>query len=246
MPDSNPEDRQKVALVTGGDQGIGRGVAEALAEDGWRVHVTYRTPEKGRRAVERLGEERVHEADLVDGAAAARAVEAVIEREGRLDAVVHAVGPYATGPLSETGPETFDAMLRGNLFTAIHVVTAARAHLRAASGAYLFFGCAGLERWRAREVTTAYIAAKAALLVTVRGLALEEAPHGVRANMISPGFVPHEGAAPDTVSTELHERIPIGRAAEMREVTSAARWLLSDDASHVVGQNVEVAGGWML
>ena len=175
MPDSNPEDRQKVALVTGGDQGSGRGVAEALAEDGWRVHVTYRTPEKGRRAVERLGEERVHEADLVDGAAAARAVEAVIEREGRLDAVVHAVGPYATGPLSETGPETFDAMLRGNLFTAIHVVTAARAHLRAASGAYLFFGCAGLESWRAREVTTAYIAAKAALLVTVRGLALEEA-----------------------------------------------------------------------
>ncbi|MEM9382057.1 MAG: SDR family oxidoreductase, partial [Planctomycetota bacterium] len=158
MPELDPSTRQKVALVTGGDQGIGRGVAEALAADGWRVHVTFRTAEKGRRAVERHGEDRVHEADLLDESAAARAVEAVVEREGALDALVHAVGPYTTGRLSGTDPGTFDGMLRGNLFTALHVVAAARPHLRQSRGAYLFFGCAGLERWRAREVTTAYIA----------------------------------------------------------------------------------------
>ena len=114
------------------------------------------------------------------------------------------------------------------------------------SGAWVFFGCAGLERWRARKVTPAYISAKAALLVAVRALALEEAPFGVRANMVSPGFVPHAGAAPDTLAQDLHEKIPIGRPAEMGELAGLVAWLVSDEATHVVGQNVEVAGGWML
>ena len=93
-----------------------------------------------------------------------------------------------------------------------------RPSIRASAGAYVFFGCSGLERWRARTVTTAYISAKAALLVFMRGLALQEAPHGVRANMISPGFVPHEGAAPDTLSPELQAKIPQGRPPPFAQV----------------------------
>ena len=252
MPDSETSPARdtaadaRVALITGGEQGIGRGVADALVEAGWRVHVTFRSPEKGHAAAQTFGQDAVHGADLRDQAAARRVVDDVVTAEGRLDALVHAVGPYATGAVSSTAPEMYEYLLRGNLFTALNMIDAARPHLRATSGAFLFFGCAGLERWRARVVTTAYIAAKAALLATMRGLALEEAPHGVRANMISPGFVPHDGAAADTLSPELHEQIPVGRPAEMREVTSAALWLLSADASHVIGQNIEVAGGWML
>ena len=64
--------------------------------------------------------------------------------------------------------------------------------------------------------------------------------------MLSPGFVPHGAAAPDTLDPSLWTEIPIGRAAEMREAAAAAAWLVSDEASHVVGQNLEVAGGWML
>ena len=188
----------------------------------------------------------VRRGDLLDPEDARRVVAEVVEAEGALDAVVHSVGPYQTSPLSETAPETFEAMYQGNVMTAVHVVSAAREHLRRSRGAYVFFGCAGLERWRARTVTSAYIGAKAALLVMVRGLALEEAPHGVRANMISPGFVPHDGAAPDTLSPELQARIPQGRPARMEEVAATARWLVSEEAGHVVGQNLEVAGGWML
>ena len=237
---------QKIALVTGSAQGIGLGVARSLVARDCRVHVVYRSGAPPPELTREFGAGRVHQADLVEPADARRLVAAVLAADGRLDVVVHAVGPYATAPLSATPPDLFQEMLEGNLFTALHVIDAARPALRATRGAWVFFGCAGLDRWRARKVTTAYIAAKSALLVTMRSLALEEAPHGVRVNMISPGFVPHADAAPDTLDKRLQAEIPVGRAAEMREVADAAAWLVSDEASHVVGQNLEVAGGWML
>lgn len=237
---------QKIALVTGSAQGIGLGVARSLVARGFRAHVVVRSGAPPPELVREFGDGNVHQADLVVPADARRLVASVLAAGGRLDAVVHAVGPYATAPLSTSPPELFREMLEGNLFTALHMIETARAALREARGAWVFFGCAGLDRWRARKVTTAYIAAKSALLVTMRSLALEEAPHGVRVNMISPGFVPHADAAPDTLDKRLQAEIPLGRAAEMREVADAAAWLVSDEASHVVGQNLEVAGGWML
>ncbi|MGK0481154.1 MAG: 3-oxoacyl-[acyl-carrier protein] reductase [Planctomycetota bacterium] len=243
---SGQEGDGKVALVTGAAQGIGRGVAAELVQRGYVVHASYHRDARRESTEELVGAGRAHQAELTRAEDARRVVEAVIGQEGRLDVLVHAVGPYLTRPLSETEPSDFEAMLQGNLFTSIHMMDAARAHIRSSRGAYLFFGCAGLERWRARQVTTAYISAKAALLVTMRGLSLEEAPHGVRANMISPGFVPHDGAAPDTMSEELQQKIPQGRPAEMREVTATAAFLVSESASHIIGQNIEVAGGWML
>ncbi|QDV06983.1 3-oxoacyl-[acyl-carrier-protein] reductase FabG [Planctomycetes bacterium Poly30] len=236
----------KVALVTGAAQGIGRGIAGELIRRGYLVHAAYHSESKAESTEELVGKGRAHQAELTRAEEAQRLVGAVIERSGRLDVLVHAVGPYLTRPLSETKPADHEAMLQGNLFTAIHMIDAARSPLRESHGAYLFFGCAGLERWRARQVTAAYIASKAALLVTMRALSIEEAEFGVRANMISPGFVPHDGAAEDTLSDDLHKKIPIGRPAEMGEVTEAAAFLVSQAASHIVGQNLEVAGGWML
>lgn len=236
----------KVALVTGGAQGIGRGVAGELVRRGYLVHATYHSPSKAESTVELVGDGHAHQAELTRAEDAERVVKAVIERSGRLDALVHAVGPYLTRPLSATSPADHESMLQGNLFTALHMMDAARSHIRESQGAYLFFGCAGLERWRARHVTAAYIGAKAALLVAMRALALEEAEFGVRANMISPGFVPHDGAAADTLSSDLHKKIPVGRPAEMGEVTETAAFLVSPAATHIIGQNLEVAGGWML
>lgn len=243
---TSQEGAGRVALVTGGSQGIGRGVAVELQARGYDVHIAFHTETSRRETEELVGPERAHQAELTKEAEAARVVDSVLQRSQRLDVLVHAVGPYLTRSLAETTPADYDAMLQGNLYTALNMIQAARAPIRDAKGAYLFFGCAGLERWRARRVTTAYISAKAALLVTMRGLSLEEAHYGVRANMISPGFVPHQDAAADTFSEELHAKIPLGRPAEMREITEAAAFLVSQGATHIVGQNIEVAGGWML
>jgi len=238
--------QQKIALVTGSAQGIGLGVARALAARGHAVHVVHRSGPSPAELLAEFGPRRVHRADLVEPSAAEALVAAVLAVDGRLDTVVHAVGPYTTAPLSESSVALFRELYDGNVVTALNLIHAGRAAVRATRGAWLFFGCAGIERWRARKVTTAYISAKSALLVTMRGMALEEAPCGVRVNMLSPGFVPHGAAAPDTLDRSLWSEIPLGRAAEMREAADAAAWLVSDEASHVVGQNLEVAGGWML
>lgn len=241
-----PEQNTPVVLVTGGGQGIGRGIAARLVAEGHRVHVNVRSDVKRARLAGENHGMTLHGGDLTREGDAEALVAEVLESSGRIDSVVHAVGPYTTAPVSETPAATYRELMEGNLMTAVAISDASREAVRAARGAYLFFGVAGLDRWRARSVTTAYVAAKSALLCYVRGLALEEAPHGVRANMISPGFVPHDGAAPDTVAPKMHRQIPQGRPATMDEVTGLASFLLSHGAGHLVGQNVEVAGGWML
>ena len=108
----------------------------------------------------------------------------------------------------------------------------------------MFFGCAGVESLRARREAAAYVAAKSALLVYMRSLALEEAPYGVRANMVSPGLVPHAHASDDTHAKAGD--VPLGRAGEVADVANTVAFLLSADAAHVTGQNLDVAGGWLL
>ena len=97
---------------------------------------------------------------------------------------------------------------------------------------------------RARRKAAAYTAVKTALLVFMRSLALEEAPWGARANMVSPGLVPHADASHDT--HELAESLALGRPGQAQDLANAVAWLLSDEAQYVTGQNLDVAGGWCL
>jgi 3-oxoacyl-[acyl-carrier protein] reductase len=136
-------------------------------------------------------------------------------------------------------------MLASNVESAFLGVGALRATLRERRGNAVLFGCSGLEGARARRSTAAYTAAKTALLVLTRSLAVEEAPYGVRFNMVSPGHVPHEHASDDTRDPERWSRIPFGRPGTPDEVARAVEWLTSPAASYVTGTNLDVAGGWM-
>ncbi|MCA8965026.1 MAG: SDR family oxidoreductase [Planctomycetes bacterium] len=125
-------------------------------------------------------------------------------------------------------------------------LAAARAALRDGGGSMVFFGCAGLAGLRARREAAVYAAAKSALLVLVRSMAVEEGPYGVRANMISPGVVPHEHAHESTLDPALVPQIPLGRPGRPEEAAAIADWLTSDGAAYTTGADVPLAGGWML
>jgi 3-oxoacyl-[acyl-carrier protein] reductase len=196
--------------------------------------------------IQRFGADQVHQADLTEEGAAQQVVQAVLAREGQLDGVVHAMGEFFSGAPSETGRDQIQSLWRSNMLSAADLLDGARAALRESGGAAVFFGTAGLDGLRGRETTAAYTAAKTALLVWMKSAALEEAPHGVRINMVSPGIIPHMGAAPETQDPERIARIPSGRGGKPEEVAAAVNWLLSPDASYVIGQNLEVAGGWLL
>lgn len=235
------EKSRPVALVTGSARGIGLGVAKELSTRGWRTHVVWRSTEG---QLEERFPTRVHRADLVIEEDCRRLVSEVLERDGRLDGVVHAMGEYLAGPLEGLGSVDFARMLENNATSAFLLATATRQPVRKARGSYVFFGCAGVESLRARPEAAAYAAAKTALLVLVRSLALEESAFGVRVNMISPGLVPHEHASADTHA--LADRIPLGRPGTELDLAHAVTWLMSSEADHVTGQNLDVAGGWLL
>lgn len=234
----------RVVLVTGGVRGLGLATARGFLARGDRVHVTYRTSRDAATALSDEFSRRVHAVDLADARAARALVERVIERDGRLDVLVHAIGDYRSGTLEGAGPDAWDELARSNVATALNAFDAARSPLRAARGAALFFTVSGLDGLRGKRDTALYAAAKSALLVLVRSWALEEAPHGVRVNALAPGIVPHPHAADDTHDARLHARIPLGRVGRLDDVAQAALFLCSDASAYVTGSELPVSGGW--
>jgi NAD(P)-dependent dehydrogenase (short-subunit alcohol dehydrogenase family) len=236
--------RGRVVLVTGAARGLGRATAELLAARGERVHVVWRSSERRARELERAFPGRVQRADLTDARECERVVGTILRLDGRLDALAHAVGDYVSGPLAELHLPDLERLWRSNVVSALELFRAARASLRASKGAVVLFGCAGLGGLAGKRECAAYAAVKSALVVLARSLALEEAAHGVRVNVLSPGIVPHAGAHPDTHDRERHARIPLGRPTRPEEVARAAAWLLSNEAGHVTGADLPVSGGW--
>ncbi len=236
----------KVALVTGSARGLGLAVARHLRARGERVHVVWRSEGASARALRDEFGPRAHRADLLEERDAAALVRAVCEQDGRLDHAVHAVGEYISGPLEKTASADLRRMLASNTESAFVFFGAVRAALRAARGRAVFFGTSGLAGFRARRTTAAYAAAKSALFVLVKSWALEEAPHGVTVNLVSPGHVPHEHAHPDTLDEQLLGKIPLGRPGTPEDVARAVAFLCSDEASYTTGSELLVSGGWLL
>jgi len=210
------------------------------------VHVVWRSEGERAQALRDEFGERAHHADLARPADVRRVVAEVLAAEGRLDHVVHAVGEYVSGPVAEVQHADLTRMFASNVETAFLLMEAARPALRASRGDAVFFGCSGLEGHRARKLTAAYAAAKSALRVLVRAWALEEAPHGFRVNMVSPGHVPHADAHPDTLERERLEQIPLGRPGTPGDIARAVAFLSSPEAAYTTGTDLFVTGGWML
>jgi NAD(P)-dependent dehydrogenase (short-subunit alcohol dehydrogenase family) len=234
---------QRVALVTGGSNGLGRAIAEAFLAEGAHVAVLDLV-ESGRDDVlSILG-------DVADPAVASGAVAQAVDRLGRLDVLVNDAAAYPDAPIMEMPVDQWRRVFEVNVTGAFATTQAfARHALERGGGGAIVNITTGSVR-SPRPEGAAYSASKAALETLSKVAALELGPHGIRVNVVSPGYIDVRGwsdAFPDRASDELRARlveaIPLGTAGRPTDVASAVLFLCSDEASHVNGAVLDVDGG---
>jgi 2-deoxy-D-gluconate 3-dehydrogenase len=244
--------RDRVALVTGAGGAIGGGIAVALASAGARVVLVGRSAPRLDLVRETIhadgGEAIAMPWDLGAGETAGALVEAVVERMGRVDALVHAAGNQIRRPALEFGLSDWDAIIGLHLRAAFALSQAVgRACCDAGHGGSLTYVGSMTSQRAGLPNTVAYAAAKSGLLGLMRSLATEWAPFGIRVNTIAVGFVASDMTR-DVDETParlaITSRIPLGRLGTPAEIGGVAAFLASDLAAYVTGECVSVDGGW--
>jgi gluconate 5-dehydrogenase len=245
----------RVALIPGGGGGIGAALAEGLAGAGARVVVTGRTRDALDAAVARVeaaGSEAIAvEADATSEADADRMVAAALERYGRLDIVVNAVGGGAgkvLHPAERYPRDAWDWIMELNVrSTIVPTQAAVRAIIEAGRGGAVLNISSVRANLGINAGYSAYVAAKGAISSLTRQWATEWARHGIRVNAIMPTFVdtPQVASllADPAFKAGIVGRIPLGRVGETRDLTGPAIFLCSDAASFVTGQILGIDGG---
>ncbi|SFC36011.1 glucose 1-dehydrogenase [Parapedobacter composti] len=248
--------KDKVALITGSDSGIGRAIALAYAGEGAKVVVTYRSDEDGgRRTTEDIraqgGEAICLQLDVTDEAQVIRAFDRIIEAYGRVDILVNNAGVNGSNiPVADLDTETFDRCIKTNLYGPFFCC---REYLRRRSdsstaGSIIFISSIH------EDVNTAgnadYNASKAGIKNFSRSLALELAERQVRVNNIAPGMIltemNQEAVEDDAVRREKEQHIPMKRAGKPQDVANVAVFLASSDSGYVTGATYAVDGGLMI
>ncbi len=244
--------RNRVALVTGGSRGIGRGIAVRLARDGARVAIAYRSnkvaAQQTLRQLQAEGADCVAvETDITSAARADQLVKTVLDRFGRLDIVVNNVGDFRWGTLAESSIEDWDRVFSSNLSTVFYISRAALPHMRKGRwGRLINLGAVGAERAFGQAKISAYAAAKAAVVALSRSLALEEAKNGITVNVVNPSSIDEKELSLDEARRIRDARFPIGRPPTVEDVAATVAFFASEEAEYVTGQVVNVSGGWML
>jgi len=244
-------------LVTGGGSGIGKGVAAGLVAAGASVMIVGRNPDRLAGAVKEIessaagsGSIRYEPADITNEEEATRAVDAVTAWHGRLHGVVHCAGGSETiGPITQIDSElwrrTIDLNVNGTMYVLKH---SAREMVRGGGGS--FVGISSIAASNTHRWFGAYGVGKSALDHLMQLAADELGASWVRVNSIRPGLIRTELVAPVLDSPELSEDYrlitPLPRPGEVEDIANVAMFLLSDAASYVTGQVINVDGGLML
>ncbi|MFL4908227.1 SDR family NAD(P)-dependent oxidoreductase [Streptomyces sp. MMS24-I2-30] len=247
---------ERVALVTGGTGGVGRAVCEGLARQGFSVAFTYRSnAEKAAELEEvltRLGSSPLSgNPDFTDSGEADAFVSEVVGARGRIDVVVHASGPYVDQRFVSTFESgQFRRHVEQELVAFFELVRATLPHLRSTHGSLTAVSTMALRRYPARDALSSV--PKGGIEALVKAVALEEGRYGVRANSVGPGVLA-DGMGVDLVATgdvppemraNVERQIPLRRLGLGSEVAAMVCFLVSDAASYVTGQTIDVDGGY--
>jgi NAD(P)-dependent dehydrogenase (short-subunit alcohol dehydrogenase family) len=242
----------KAAIITGGEGSIGMATARAFVTEGASVFLAgIAEPELKSGAAELGGNVAWAVTDVTDSGQVKAAVDAALDRFGRLDVVVANAGiSGAIAPIAEYPEDAFDQTLAVHVRGAFLLCKHAVPHLAAGASVIITSSVVGL---MAAPHIAGYSTAKHAQVGLMRTLAAELAPRGIRVNTIHPGPVDNEfqhgievmatGADRDKAATIFNQMIPLARHAAPTEIARAMLYLASDDSSFMTGATLAVDGG---
>ena len=240
--------QDKVALVTGASQGIGRATALALAAAGAKVAVAARSADRLGSLVSEIESQGATALaapmDVADAAQIKAGFQRVLGEFGRLDILVNNAAITRDTLALRMKLEDWEAVLRTNLTgTYLCIQQALGAMLKQRSGRIINLSSVVAETGNAGQAN--YVASKAGLIGLTRAIAVEVASRNITVNAVAPGFVetPMTDPLPQGLKDKLRSMIPLGRFGSDREIAAAIVFLASDEAAYITGQTLEVNGG---
>ena len=238
----------RVAIVTGGSQGIGEACVRRFAQEGAQVVIADVADARGQALAAELGALYVH-CDVGDKAQVDALVAEVLRAHGRIDVLVNNAGIFKAADFLDVTEADFDAVLRVNLKGAFLVGQAvARAMAQAGRGSIV--NMSSVNGVMAIPTIASYNVSKGGINQLTRAMALALADKGVRVNAVGPGTIATELAAAavltsDEAKNKIMMRTPLRRLGEPREVADVVAFLASDASSYVTGEIIMIDGGRM-
>jgi 3-oxoacyl-[acyl-carrier protein] reductase len=242
----------KTALVTGASRGIGRAIAIRLASEGAAVAINYAGNVKAAEEVKAVieaagGRAMLVQADVADSTAVDAMIKAVIEAFGQIDILVNNAGITRDGLLMRMKEEDWDAVINTNLKGIFHC-TKAVSKLMMKKRYGRIVNMASVVGLIGNAGQSNYAAAKAGVIGFSKSMARELASRGITVNMVAPGFIDTDMTAvlPDKVREAMVADIPLGKIGTPENVADAVVFLVSDQASYITGQTINVDGGMVM
>jgi 3-oxoacyl-[acyl-carrier protein] reductase len=238
----------KGALVTGSSRGIGRVIALTLAAKGCSVAVNYLSntwaADQVVEKIKALGKSaKSFQCDVSNFADVDKMISEVKSEFGRIDILVNNVGPFLYKTLFDTTIQDWHQILNSDLNSVFYCCKQVVPIMREQkSGVIVNIGGPNVERTQGYVRTCAYSVAKTGVVVFSKSLAKEEAPHGIRVNMVNPGFIETESYT-DEMKKDMPKSVPLKRLGKPEDIANAVAFLASDEASYITGSMLDVHGG---
>lgn len=242
----------RVAMITGAGRGIGLAIARALAAEGARVALCDIDQPLLDRACEGIGatggEALAFRVDVTDRAGIADVVHTLVDRFQRLDILVNNAGIYEVLTLEEISEKQWDRVLAVNLKGAFLCTQAVLPVMKERGEGWIINMTSSAAKTGGLLCGAHYAASKAGIIALTKSVAREVAPHGIRVNAIAPGRIdtPMIHTVSDDENEAFRQQIPLGRIGTGADIAGAVRFLVSDAASYITGEILDVNGGSLM
>ncbi|OKL37785.1 SDR family NAD(P)-dependent oxidoreductase [Domibacillus mangrovi] len=237
----------KVVIVTGSSRGQGEAQVRYLSSLGMHVVIGARVLEDAKKLADEIGEDNVFpiELDVTREKDWQNAKDAVLDRFGKVDALVNNAGIYQNSPLINTSLADYQKLIQVNqigVFLGMQTIIPIMSEQKKGS----IINIVSISAFAPLDGTAAYASTKAAVVAMSKATAVEVGPKGIRVNIIHPGGIKTNMAAPDGEVPDFYSNTPLGRIGLPQEIAQVVAFLASDESSYCTGTEIVVDGGLTL